>query len=229
MCFLLFVPPKHGCWSTACLLDVVTWHSFPERTHPKCGNFLPMPSAWKRAAALWSSQTVNQAMQHSGKFRHGLVTLFLHSWRNGVIISYELNCFCQMCLASTCGLDASMWPCPGRKGCKALISWVWQPRCVCNNKTSELDALRGWDYVGLGSVPWGCHIPSYLKFFCDQLSKELWGMVLGRFQQLTLRYPHSSWDLNLDLWTCFISTSTSPGRLSPHYTLFFSYVFIGAL
>lgn len=82
----------------------------------------------KGSCSIAELTNVNQAVPHSGKPWHVSVTL-LYSWRNGITISYELNCSCQTCLVSTHGSDTSIWPCPGRRErmyrtCRMQISWV---------------------------------------------------------------------------------------------------------
>lgn len=96
----------------------------------------------KGSSGLLELTNVNQAVHRPGKPWHHPVKL-LYRWRNGITISYELNCFCPLCLVSTRGLNASTWPCPGRKErvwrtCRIQIPLsVMEPQRICDNKTKE--------------------------------------------------------------------------------------------
>lgn len=55
-------------------------------------NFLPMPSSLeKEAEVLWRSRNMNQAIQYLGGSPGIIFVKLFHNWRNGIIISYELN------------------------------------------------------------------------------------------------------------------------------------------
>lgn len=120
----------------------------------KAWNSTTVPRPWEKGAPASELTNVNQAVHRPGKPWHHPVKL-LYRWRNGITISYELNCFCQLCLVTTRGLNASTWPCPGRKErvwrtCRIQIPLsVMEPRRICNNKTKEtntcvLAAYQGW-------------------------------------------------------------------------------------
>lgn len=109
------------------------------------------------------------------------VKLF-HSWRNGVIISYALNCSVKHASSLQCGLDTSVWPRPGRServgGARRAQGFpgLAEPWCVCNNKTKDT-CLCGWGlcwlvFTGEGCVPLGCDAPSHRQCTREHLSTE---------------------------------------------------------
>lgn len=112
----------------------------------------------KGSCSIAELTNVNQAVPHSGKPWHVSVTL-LCSWRNGITISYELNCSRQTCLVSTHGSDTSIWPCPGRRErmyrtCRMQISWVqWSHGVFVIIKPKRyIYPYAGW-ILGMDSAP----------------------------------------------------------------------------
>lgn len=105
-----------------------------------------------------------------GESRHGFCKALsqLEKWRH---YKLRVELLCQTRLESTCGLDTSMWPRPGRSekvgGARRAqgLPGLAEPWCVCNNKTKDT-CLCGWGLCWLvftreGSVPRGCEVPSH--------------------------------------------------------------------
>lgn len=146
--------------------------TFTSRKDPsQMWNFLPMPTAQEKGPKVCGApKTRIKQPSLQGESQHGFCKALsqLEKWRH-YKLSVEL--LYQTHLESTCGLDISMWPRPGRSekvgGARRAqgLPGLAEPWCVCNNKTKDT-CLCGWGLCWLvftreGSVPRGCEVPSH--------------------------------------------------------------------
>lgn len=113
----------------------------------------------------------HESSNPASRGRPGTVSVkVFHSWRNGVIISYELNCSVKhvsslhVAWTLPCGpvqVDQRGWV----EHAEPRISQVWQSHgvfVIIKPKTHAcVDGdCAGWEFTREGSVPGGCDAPS---------------------------------------------------------------------